>query len=107
SVGYAFALDQFKANVRAGGRAQHHFGTGIQRTQKTGRAHGEVVRNGQGAQEHAVLVQTGNLGAFAQGVDVIVVRAGDQLGQAGAATRDLQESHFGRLGSRLGHVHIG
>ncbi|KAG1085179.1 hypothetical protein G6F40_014268 [Rhizopus arrhizus] len=106
TAGHVFAGDQRERRVRAGAGAEHHAGTGIQRAEEPRRAHREVVCGRQRDQVHAVAVDAADRVAGTERIDVVVVRTRNQLGQAGAATGDLQESHRlrVRVGRQLGAV---
>ena len=65
------------------------------RAENPRRAHGEVVRGRKGHQEHIAGAQIADLEGAADGVEVIIMRAGDLLGHAGGAAGKLQKCQFG------------
>ncbi|MNV38856.1 hypothetical protein D3C71_1304190 [compost metagenome] len=99
-TGDPLARDQAERGLRARARAQHHTATGVQRAEEPRRAHREVVRGRQRDQIDAVLGDAADRVAGAEGIQVVVVRARDQLGQPRAAPGDLQERN--RLRVRIG-----
>ncbi len=95
---HPLALDQGEAGVRRRRRRHHHRRPDIEGAQITRRAHREVMRRRQGRQIDAGRAQFRDHRAFAHAVQIVVVRARDQLGKAGRAARNLQEGHIGRIG---------
>ena len=99
-VGHLLGGDQLEAHGRCGGRGQHHAPAHVERAEKARRAHREVVCHGQRAQVDACLVHPADACALAQRVDVVIVRARDELREPGAAARDLEEG-------RVLALHVG
>src|SRR5690606_40306232 len=71
--------------------------TGVQHPESAGRAHREVVRDGERPEVDGVAGDAADLVAGPERVDVVVVGAGDQLGNPGASAGQLQESDVARL----------
>lgn len=92
-------LDERERGGRVGARAQHHRAARAQRAQPAGRAHGEVVRGGQYDEEAGVRVDPADLVGAPQRVQVVVVGARDQLGDAGGAAGELEEGQLVRRGT--------
>ena len=97
---HALALDERKYGFRIASRREHHAAAGVQRRHHPGRGEVVVVRQRQDRHEHRVLAEVGEAAALLGVVDVVLVRARDELGQRGRAAREQHQRHFARIERR-------
>ncbi|MNC20070.1 hypothetical protein D3C75_680130 [compost metagenome] len=87
----------------AGIGCEHHGAARLEHPQGARGAQGEVVGRRQGAQIAGMGTEATNFVAAAHAVQVVIVGAGNELGGAGAAARELEEGHLVRRGRARFH----
>ena len=90
-MGDPMALDQAK-NILASGRVrQHDFGAVQEITLQSGTGKRQIVRQRQHAQQNLVRSYSGYRRRHFGIINIIVMRSGDELGNAGRAARELED----------------